>query len=120
VFFPPDCEPVETAFTCLFCHHDKSVTVRLDRKEGVAQLVCRICDQRYQGKVNRMSPVYLSPLKPPHYLDVSYPDLTEPIDIYSEWIDAADAVQRDQVVRRPAASSSRPVPSAPSVGSDDE
>ena len=43
----------DNAFTCLFCHHDKSVTVRLDRKEGIAQLVCRVCDQRYQSKVNR-------------------------------------------------------------------
>lgn len=48
--------PSDTAFTCLFCHHDKSVTVRLDRKEGVAQLVCKVCDQRYQSKVNRELP----------------------------------------------------------------
>lgn len=47
---------IDTAFTCLFCHHDKSVTVRLDRKEGVAHLVCRVCDQRYQSKVNRKWP----------------------------------------------------------------
>ncbi|KAF8136370.1 transcription elongation factor Elf1 like-domain-containing protein [Boletus reticuloceps] len=93
-------EPLDTAFTCLYCHHDKSVTVRLDRKEGIAQLVCRVCDQRYQSKVNH---------------------LTEPIDIYSEWIDAADAAQKaDQAPRRPTASSSRAVPAAPSVGSDDD
>jgi len=55
-FTPSACSPcVDTAFTCLFCHHDKSVTVRLDRKEGVAHLVCRVCDQRYQSKVNRKS-----------------------------------------------------------------
>ena len=47
----------DTAFTCLFCHHDKSVTVRIDRKEGIAQLVCRVCDQRYQSKTNRMCPL---------------------------------------------------------------
>lgn len=48
-------------------------------------------------------------------------DLTEPIDIYSEWIDAADAAQReDRVPRRPVASSSRPVPAPASVDSDDE
>ncbi|KAI6109791.1 hypothetical protein F5141DRAFT_1116732 [Pisolithus sp. B1] len=45
-------QPLDTAFTCLFCNHDKSVTVRIDRKEGIAQLVCRVCDQRYQSKVN--------------------------------------------------------------------
>ncbi|PPQ93306.1 hypothetical protein CVT25_014435 [Psilocybe cyanescens] len=92
--------PLDTTFTCLFCHHDKSVTVRLDRKEGVAQLVCRVCDQRYQSKVNH---------------------LTEPIDIYSEWIDAADAAQREeQIARRPVASSSRPAPAPASVDSEDE
>jgi len=44
---------IDTQFTCLFCHHDKSVTVRMDRKEGFAQLVCSVCGQRYQSKVNR-------------------------------------------------------------------
>lgn len=43
----------ETNFTCLFCHHDKSVTIRMDRKEGIAQLFCKVCDQRFQSKVNR-------------------------------------------------------------------
>ncbi|KXN89242.1 hypothetical protein AN958_05996 [Leucoagaricus sp. SymC.cos] len=90
--------PLDTTFTCLFCHHEKSVTVRMDRKEGVANLVCRVCDQRYQSKVNH---------------------LTEPIDIYSEWIDAADAAQREEAPRRPAASSSR-VARAPAYDSDDE
>ncbi|EEB90735.1 hypothetical protein MPER_11018 [Moniliophthora perniciosa FA553] len=96
--------PLDTTFTCLFCHHDNSVTVRIDRKEGIAQLVCRTCDQRYQSKVNH---------------------LTEPIDIYSEWIDAADEAQRvgeTSSSRRPAASSSRAVASrrSPSVDSDEE
>ncbi|KAJ7285811.1 hypothetical protein C8J57DRAFT_1431487 [Mycena rebaudengoi] len=74
--------PLDTAFTCIFCHHDKSVT------RAWHQLACRVCDQRYQSKVNH---------------------LTEPVDIYSEWIDAADAAQRDEPTARPAAaSSSRP------------
>ncbi|KAL0581722.1 hypothetical protein V5O48_000304 [Marasmius crinis-equi] len=94
--------PLDTNFQCLFCHHDKSVTVRIDRKEGIGYLVCRTCDQRYQGKVNH---------------------LTEPIDIYSEWIDAADDAQKEASSRRPTASSSRPVAVArsPSIeGSDIE
>ncbi|KAG6814359.1 hypothetical protein H0H92_010945 [Tricholoma furcatifolium] len=46
-------------------------------------------------------------------------DLTEAIDIYSEWIDAADAAQNNQTPHhRPAPSSSRPVP-APASGEDD-
>jgi len=50
-------------------------------------------------------------------------DLTEPIDIYSEWIDAADyaAKEEERRQRRPAASSSRARPvGPPSVGSDEE
>ncbi|OCB84081.1 Elf1-domain-containing protein [Sanghuangporus baumii] len=82
--------PLDTTFTCLFCHHDKSVNVKIDRKEGVATLLCRICGQRFQGRVNH---------------------LTEPIDVYSEWIDAADAAQREKDTkesRRAAVPSSRP------------
>ncbi|PSR74149.1 hypothetical protein PHLCEN_2v10105 [Hermanssonia centrifuga] len=89
----------ESAFTCLFCHHDKSVTVRMDRKEGVAQLFCKVCDQRYQSKVNH---------------------LTEPIDIYSEWIDAADAAERHATGSRPAAASSSRNAPAVNFGSDEE
>jgi transcription elongation factor Elf1 len=44
-------------------------------------------------------------------------DLTEPIDIYSEWIDAADAAQNERPPRRPAASSSRALAQ---TGSDDD
>ena len=105
--------PSDTAFTCLFCHHDKSVTVRLDRKEGVAYLACRVCDQRYQSKVNReFSNISLA------RDGLKFVDLTEPIDIYSEWIDAADAAQSAQAPRRPVTSSSRPIP-APASGEED-
>ncbi|KAF9052651.1 transcription elongation factor Elf1 like-domain-containing protein [Panaeolus papilionaceus] len=92
--------PLDTTFTCLFCNHDKSVTVRLDKKAGVAQLVCRVCDQRFQSKATH---------------------LTEAVDIYSEWIDAADAAQQEErAARRPVASSSRPAPIPASAESDDE
>jgi len=78
---------IDTTFTCLFCHHDNSVNIRVDRKEGVALLVCKVCDQRYQSKVNRMSSLSRSFATPylPYLLRV---DPTETIDIYSEWIDA--------------------------------
>ncbi|KAF8495615.1 hypothetical protein JB92DRAFT_3126410 [Gautieria morchelliformis] len=66
-------DPLETTFTCLYCHHEKAVSVKLDKKEGVAYLNCKVCSQGYQSKVNH---------------------LTEPIDIYSEWIDAADDAEK--------------------------
>lgn len=109
----------DTTFTCLFCHHDNSVTVKLDRKEGIAQLVCRVCDQRYQSKVNRE--LYLASATLLSSSHLCPQDLTEPIDIYSEWIDAADAADKEQTTpRRPVASSSRPRPAPPSIGSEDD
>ena len=51
-------------------------------------------------------------------------DLTEPIDIYSEWIDAADYAAKEEerrAQRRPVASSSRARPAGPpSIGSEEE
>lgn len=50
-------------------------------------------------------------------------DLTEAVDIYSEWIDAADAAQKEEeenLPRRPAASSSRPAPAAADSDDDDD
>ncbi|KAH6658380.1 transcription elongation factor 1 [Truncatella angustata] len=57
-----------TTFTCLFCNHEKSVTVKVDKKAGVGTLNCNVCAQNFQCGAN-----YLS----------------APIDIYSEWVDAA-------------------------------
>jgi transcription elongation factor Elf1 len=60
--------PLATTFTCLFCNHEKSVTVKVDKKAGVGTLNCSVCAQSFQCGAN-----YLS----------------APIDIYSEWVDAA-------------------------------
>ena len=84
----------------------------------MAQLFCKVCDQRYQSKANR------APTSPRLLWLLTYHpssvDLTEPIDIYSEWIDAADAAEKEASTstRRAVASSSR-APRAPSVDSDD-
>ena len=54
-----------------------------------------------------LNPASLSYIPGPHS---SCSDLTEPIDVYSAWIDAADAAQReiDAEERRRYASGSRP------------
>ena len=97
--------------------------VKLDRKEGVAQLVCKVCGQSFQSKVNRTfctrDMIWFWNTDPN-----TTSDLTEPIDIYSEWMDAADYAAKEEerrAQRRPTASSSRARPAAPpSVGSDEE
>ncbi|KAF3065248.1 Transcription elongation factor 1 like protein [Daldinia childiae] len=67
-------DPLPTIFTCLFCNHERSVTVEMNKKSGVGELECKVCGQRFQCGIN-----YLS----------------APVDVYSEWIDAADAVAKD-------------------------
>ena len=94
------------------------MNIRVDRKEGVALLVCKVCDQRYQSKVNRASS--FTCVVRPLFISLATPDLTEAIDIYSEWIDAADAAQNETPQRRPAASSSRAAPRAAAPASDDD
>ncbi|KJZ71030.1 hypothetical protein HIM_09584 [Hirsutella minnesotensis 3608] len=71
---PKKADPLPTTFTCLFCNHEKSVNVKLDRKAGVGQLDCRICGQKFQCAVNYLSAA---------------------VDVYGEWVDAADAVAKE-------------------------
>jgi len=70
---PKKAEPLATTFGCLFCNHEKSVTVKLDKKAGVGQLSCKVCGQSFQCSVN-----YLS----------------APVDVYSDWVDACDSLSK--------------------------
>ena len=101
--------------------------MKVDKKEGIAQLTCRVCDQRYQSKVHRTCSlgIFATGLILTR-MRVSV-DLTEPVDIYAEWQDAADEAAKQALYEnRPAqASASRARPTArrsPGVdfGSDDE
>lgn len=40
-----------TTFACLFCNMDNTVHVKLDKKAGIGELVCKHCDQRYQHRI---------------------------------------------------------------------
>ncbi|KAG8746900.1 hypothetical protein FRC10_003071 [Ceratobasidium sp. 414] len=59
------------------------VTCKIDKKEGLGYLSCKVCAQTYQTKIHHLS---------------------EPIDVYSSWIDACDEAQAST---RPAASGRR-------------
>lgn len=61
---------VATVFKCLYCNHDGAIECNLDFKAKVGTLKCRICGVDWQTRI--------------HYL-------SEPIDVYSEFIDAAEA-----------------------------
>ncbi|OJJ43705.1 hypothetical protein ASPZODRAFT_135701 [Penicilliopsis zonata CBS 506.65] len=71
---PKKREPLATTFSCLFCNHENSIIVKLDKKLGLGNLSCKVCGQRFQTGIN-----YLS----------------APVDVYSDWVDACDAVAKD-------------------------
>ncbi|XGW07941.1 hypothetical protein V3C99_010788, partial [Haemonchus contortus] len=63
-------EPLETQFNCPFCNHERVCEVKMDRERNVGFISCRVCSEDFQTPIN-----YLS----------------EPIDVYSDWIDACEA-----------------------------
>jgi len=103
---PKKNEPLATTFPCLFCNHEKSVTVKIDKKSGVGQLSCKVCDQKFQCAINYLSAA---------------------VDVYSDWVDACDSVAREGAedgehsFQRPAAHRSLgPVPSSGGRIADDD
>ncbi|OEL32760.1 Transcription elongation factor 1-like protein [Dichanthelium oligosanthes] len=70
---------LDTEFTCPFCNHPGAVECLIDRKDRFAEASCRICLESYATSANA---------------------LTEPVDVYGEWIDACVAANEGVVVRR--------------------
>ncbi|PBP20263.1 transcription elongation factor [Diplocarpon rosae] len=66
--------PLPSNFDCLFCNHVSSVSVKLDKKAGVGALACKVCSQHFQCSINYLSAA---------------------VDVYSDWVDACDAVAKD-------------------------
>ncbi|CAN3365354.1 transcription elongation factor 1 [Diutina catenulata] len=62
-------QKLESTFTCLFCNHERSVICTLDKKNSLGELHCKICGQTFQTAINSLS---------------------QPVDVYSDWIDACE------------------------------
>ena len=62
-------QTLDTVFTCLFCNHEKAVICTLDRKNLLGELHCKICGQSFQTAIHSLS---------------------QPVDIYTDWIDACE------------------------------
>ncbi|KAH7393568.1 putative transcription elongation factor, partial [Cadophora sp. MPI-SDFR-AT-0126] len=65
--------PLPSTFDCLFCNHEGSVIVKLDKKAGVGALSCKVCSQHFQCAINYLSAA---------------------VDVYADWVDACDAVAK--------------------------
>ncbi|KAJ8638943.1 hypothetical protein MRB53_015637 [Persea americana] len=61
----------ETELDCPFCNHGSSVECRIDMKNLIGEATCRICQENFSTTITALS---------------------EPIDIYSEWIDECERV----------------------------
>ncbi|WVO14000.1 hypothetical protein L204_101625 [Cryptococcus depauperatus] len=68
-------EPLSSVFKCLFCNHEKAVTVKLDKATMFGHLNCKICGQKYSTPINNLSAA---------------------VDVYCDWVDACEEVQQKQ------------------------
>ncbi|XP_046846589.1 transcription elongation factor 1 homolog [Xenia sp. Carnegie-2017] len=66
-------DPLESQFNCPFCNHEKSCDVKMDRPRNTARIACRVCLEDFQTSIT-----YLS----------------EPVDVYSDWIDACESANQ--------------------------
>ncbi|CAN1229609.1 Transcription elongation factor 1 homolog [Linum grandiflorum] len=73
-------DKLDTVFSCPFCNHGTSVECRIDMKNLIGEASCGICQESFSTTITGIcsSPVCAA--------------LTEPIDVYSEWIDECERV----------------------------
>ncbi|EGF80287.1 hypothetical protein BATDEDRAFT_7246, partial [Batrachochytrium dendrobatidis JAM81] len=60
---------LDKEFSCLFCNHEKTVTCKMDMENKIGQLTCSACGVSFQSMVTKLS---------------------EPVDVFSDWIDACE------------------------------
>ncbi|KAK9933180.1 hypothetical protein M0R45_020384 [Rubus argutus] len=66
-------EKLDTVFTCPFCNYGSSVECHFNMEKMVGAAVCYVCQERFGTNIT---------------------PLTEAIDIYSEWIDECERVNK--------------------------
>lgn len=68
--------------------------MKLDKKAGVGQLSCKTCNQQFQCAVN-CKLVPCSRALSGTFADSAALDLSAAVDVYSDWVDACDAVAKE-------------------------
>lgn len=89
---------VPTQFKCLFCNSEGSVACKLNLVTMVGRLQCRVCDAQFETQIN---------------------SLTDPIDVFSEWLDEAEELQEKHMAAAAAAGGEGDA-YVPGGGGDDE
>uniref|UniRef100_A0A7S3F8G6 Transcription elongation factor 1 homolog n=1 Tax=Prasinoderma singulare TaxID=676789 RepID=A0A7S3F8G6_9VIRI len=94
-------EVVAKTFDCPFCNHERSVECKFDKIAETAMLFCRMCKVTYLTTIN---------------------NLTEPIDVFSEWIDkcaeANDGGTKDKNKRQKTSSGAAAPAPAPATAEE--
>ncbi|XP_037462037.1 transcription elongation factor 1 homolog [Triticum dicoccoides] len=68
-------EKLDTSFCCPFCNHPNSIDCKIDLKHLVAEASCNTCSESYSTTAHA---------------------LTEPVDVYAEWIDECEKANADR------------------------
>ncbi|RKF59502.1 Transcription elongation factor 1-like protein [Erysiphe neolycopersici] len=76
--------PLPSVFPCLFCNHEKSVMVKLDKKSGYYMNLLECINNCVDRHID-IALLLNSPL---------FTDLSAAVDVYSDWVDACDAVAK--------------------------
>ncbi|KAI5249773.1 hypothetical protein E4T47_00988 [Aureobasidium subglaciale] len=80
---------------CLFCNHENSVSVKIDKKASTGELTCKVCGQTFQTVTNCTSSRERDMNNScENRLNIRHADLSAPIDVYSDWVDACDSVAK--------------------------
>ncbi|EDV40154.1 uncharacterized protein Dana_GF20068 [Drosophila ananassae] len=62
-------QPLAQVFDCPFCNHKQACEVLMDKIKLIGRIKCNICQELFQTSVNFLS---------------------EPIDVFNDWIDACE------------------------------
>ncbi|KAK4686387.1 transcription elongation factor 1, partial [Tremellales sp. Uapishka_1] len=98
--------PLSSTFKCLFCHHEKAVSVKMlvsitdvmgselkqcsqsDKQAMFGSLNCKICGQKYATPINNLSVA---------------------VDVYCDWVDACEEVNLKQPPKKRAVRAPEPL-----------
>lgn len=70
---------LDTTFDCPFCNHNSCITVSVDKRISmIGTLHCNKCNVSFETKVNVLS---------------------DPVDVYTDWIDAVEAVNDPKALK---------------------
>jgi transcription elongation factor Elf1 len=111
-------ETLPTVFQCLFCNHEKSVAVRMDKKAGVGSIHCKVCGQDWSTNINcEISWKTRTACGRTAKTNISGDTvLSAPVDVYADWVDACDEAAKNATdgngVAEPERPSYNPAPAA--------